>query len=386
MRVAVVHDWLSTYTGAERVLEQILRVFPDADLFAVFDVMPASERGFLAGRAVRTSPLQRAPLLHRWYRHYLPLMPLAVEQLDVSGYDLVLSSSWAVAKGVLTGPDQLHVCYCHTPVRYAWELQHEYLRAAGLTRGLRGAAVRYLLHRLRIWDVRTHPGVDSFVANSGYVARRIRKTYRRDAVVIHPPVDVAGFTPGGERDDYYLTMSRLVPYKRIDLIVEAFAAMPARRLVVIGDGPDRRKLERLAPANVTLLGHVPEEALRERLRRARAFVFAADEDFGIAPVEAQACGTPVIALGRGGALETVRGLDDPAPTGVLYAEQSADGVRGAVELFERSEGAITAAACRENALRFGPERFRRELTEHVAALLAGTAAGAALGADGGRSG
>lgn len=375
MKVAIVHDWLTTYTGAERVLEQMLLAFPDAELFAVLDVMREDERGFLGGRRVRTSPLQRAPLLRRYYRRYLPLMPVCVEQLDVSGYDLVLSSSWAVAKGVLTGPDQTHVCYCHTPVRYAWELQHQYLRESGLERGLTSALVRYMLHRIRIWDARTATGVDSFIANSAFVARRIRKAYRREAAVIYPPVDVAAFTPGGAKDDFYVTASRLVPYKRLDAIVAAFAAMPGRRLVVVGDGPERRRLAALAGPNVQLVGHLPFDALRDKLRRARAFIFAAEEDFGIAPVEAQACGTPVIALARGGATETVCGLDHPSPTGVLYTEQSAAGVRGAVARFESLGEAIAPAACRANAMRFGPERFRRELQAHVAGAMGTNGAG-----------
>jgi glycosyltransferase involved in cell wall biosynthesis len=360
-RIAIVHDWLVTYAGSERVLEQLLAVCPDADLYAVVDFVPGPERGFLGGRVPRTTFVQRLPFARRAFRAYLPLMPLAVEQLDLSGYDLVVSSSHAVAKGVLTGPDTLHVCYSHSPLRYAWDLQHEYLRESRLGWGPRGLAVRVLLQRLRAWDARSAAGVDQFVANSGFVARRIRKAYRRRARVIHPPVDVAAFTPSaapGPRD-YYVTASRFVPYKRVPMIVEAFRAMPDRRLVVIGDGPQRDQVARAAGANVRLLGHVPQAELARWLAGARAFLFAAVEDFGIAPIEAQATGTPVIAF-RGGALpETVPGLDAAAPCGVLYDEQTPAGLADAIARFERAADRITAEACRANAERFAPECFRR---------------------------
>ncbi len=365
MKVAIVHDWLVTYAGAERVLEQMLVVYPEADVFSLFDTVPAAERGFLGGRAVRTSFLQRLPGVRRRYRSFLPLMPLAIEQLDLSGYDLVLSSSYAVAKGVLTGPNQLHLCYCHSPMRYAWDLQHQYLRQTGLDRGVRGALARWMLHRMRVWDVRTAAGVDGFIANSRYIAKRIWKAYRRKCTVIYPPVDVDAFTPAGSREDFYLTASRMVPYKRIDLIVQAFAAMPQRRLVVIGDGPEARRIRGLGARNIEFMGRQPFEILRDRLRRARAFVFAAEEDFGIAPLEAQACGTPVLAYGRGGLLEAIRDLDQPQPTGILFPEQTVSSLTHAVERFEREGGQIDSDTCRQNALRFGAERFRNELRSYV---------------------
>lgn len=367
MKVALVHDWLVTYGGAERVLEQMLECFPAADLYSLVDVLPHGERHFLRGRHVHVSPLQRLPFVRTRYRSYLPVMPLAVEQFDLAGYDLVLSSSHAIAKGVLTGPNQLHLSYCHSPMRYAWDMQHQYLRESKLDRGMRGVAARYLLHRLRRWDARTAAGVDQFAANSQYIARRIRKAYGRESVVIYPPVDVDGFATAGGKDDFYVTASRLVPYKRVDLVVQAFAGMRGRRLVVIGGGPEEARIRAAAPPNVTVLGQQPIDVLRDHLQRARAFVFAAEEDFGIAPVEAQACGTPVIAFGRGGACETVRGLDAPAPTGLLFAEQSAAAIRDAVAEFERSESRITRHACRTNALRFAPERFREELLAFVRA-------------------
>ena len=367
MKVAIVHDWLVTYAGAERVLEQMLAVYPDADLFSLIEFVPEEERAFLGGRTVQTSFLQRLPGVRRRYRSFLPLMPLAIEQFDLSGYDLVLSSSYAVAKGVLTGPDQLHVCMCYSPMRYAWDLQHQYLRETRLN-GLRGIPARWFLHRIRMWDYRTASGVDDFIAISHFIARRIWKVYRRESTVIYPPVDVDNFSPEGPREDFYVTASRMVPYKRIDLIVEAFAGMPERRLIVIGDGPEGSRIRARAGSNIQFLGQQPFEVLRDHLRRARAFVFAAEEDFGIAPLEAQACGTPVIAYGKGGVLETIPGLISPQPTGVLYDQQEPEALRRAVATFENEMARFTPEACRQNALRFAPARFRRELAEHIEAL------------------
>jgi glycosyltransferase involved in cell wall biosynthesis len=367
VRVAIVHDWLVTYAGAERVLEQMLGLFPSADLFSLVDFVPDAERGFLGGRPVRTSVLQRLPWSRTRYRLYLPLMPFLIEQFDLSGYDLVISSSHAVAKGVLTGPDQLHLCMCYSPMRYAWDLQHQYLRETGLNRGLRSLLARALLHRMRNWDVRTAAGVDEFIAISAFVARRLRKAYRRESTVIYPPVDTDAFTPdpGTPRGSFYVTASRLVPYKRVDLIVEAFAGMPDRALVVIGDGPEAPRVRAKAASNVQLLGQQPFPVLLDHLRRARAFVFAAEEDFGIAPLEAQACGTPVIAFDGGGAVETIRGVDAPDPTGVFFPEQSVPALRAAITNYEREIVRIDPAACRSNALRFRTDRFRRELSEFV---------------------
>jgi glycosyltransferase involved in cell wall biosynthesis len=285
-------------------------------------------------------------------------MPLWVEQFDLSGYDLVISSSHAVAKGVLTGPDQLHLCYIYSPMRYAWDLQHQYLRETGKGRGLRGWMVRYMLHRLRLWDARTAAGVDRFVAISHFVGRRVAKAYRRESEVIYPPVDVEAFRLCEGKEDFYLTASRMVPYKRIDLIVDAFRRLPDKRLVVIGDGPELKKIRALAGSNVTLLGYQPSHVLADYLQRAKAFIFAAEEDFGIAPLEAQASGTPVIAYGKGGALETIRGPGDPQPTGVFFQEQSVEGLCLAIRDFETLE--IRPSACRENALRFNEDRFKAE--------------------------
>ncbi|MBS0379258.1 MAG: glycosyltransferase family 4 protein [Proteobacteria bacterium] len=361
-RVAVIHDWLVVNGGAERVLARILQCYPQAEVFTLVDFLPAAERGFLAGHPVHTSFLQRAPLARRFYRHYLPWMPLAVESFDLSGFDLVISSSYCVAKGVLTGPDQTHVSYVHSPMRYAWDLQHQYLRQHGLEHGVGGFLTRRLLHELRLWDVRTANGVDVFIANSDFIARRIWKIYRRESLVVHPPVDTDYFHPGGgERGDFYLSVSRLVPYKCTRLMVEAFARLPDRQLVVIGDGPELKSLKAIAGPNVKFLGYQPDAVVREHLQRARAYLYAALEDFGIAPVEAMACGTPVIAYGKGGVSESV--IDGRC--GVLYPEQTSESLAEGIASFERRAARFSSADIRAQALRFSPERFMHQFRDCI---------------------
>ena len=359
-RVAIVHDFLYVYAGAEKVLEQMIEAFPDAEIFALFDFLPHKDRGFLKGKSVHTSFIQRMPMAPTKHRHYLPLMPLAIEQLDVSRYDVVISSSYCAAKGVITSPNQVHICYCHTPVRFAWDMQAQYLHESGLTYGLKSLFARAVLHYIRNWDVRSANGVDQFVSNSSFVARRINKIYRRDAQVIYPPVDVDNFTLETKKEDFYITTSRLVPYKRIDLIVEAFNRMPDKKLLVVGEGPDFYKIKGKAGPNVQMLGHQPFAQLKQYMQKAKAFVFAAEEDFGIVPVEAQACGTPVIAFGRGGVTESVI----PGKTGLFFDSQSIDSLIAAVQQFEASP-AMDPVAIRQNAERFSNARFRQELTDLV---------------------
>ena len=359
-RVGLVHDWLPVYAGAERVLEQMIQVFPEASLYSLIDFIPEAQRGFLQGRPVETSFIQRLPFAGRFYRHYLPLAPLAIEQFDLTDHDVVVSSSYAVAKGVLTRADQLHISYVHSPIRYAWDLYHDYMSRGRLGR-LRGALARMVLHYLRLYDVGTAPRVDLFVANSKHVARRIWKTYRRPAHVVYPPVDVDRFTLRPTKDNYYLTMSRLVPYKRVDLVVKAFTEMPDKELVVIGDGPEYRALKRAAGPNVTMLGYQPDDAVTYYMERARAFVFAAEEDFGIVPVEAQACGTPVIAYGRGGAQETVVS----GVTGVFFPEQTVEHLKEAVDEFEHIRERLNPEDIRAQAERFAVPVFRETFSRLV---------------------
>jgi len=374
MRVAIVHEWLISYSGSERVLEQMLLCFPEADLFSLLDYLPEGQRGFIGNRPVKTSFIQKLPGAEKRYRSYLPLMPLAVEQLDLSGYDLIISSSHAVAKGVLTGPDQIHICYCHSPMRYAWDLQHQYLEGSGMNLGPKSWIARSILHYMRIWDTRTSNGVDAFIANSNFIARRIAKVYRRSAAVIYPPVEVSEFEFLERKSSFYLAASRMVPYKKMATIVEAFSSLPEAKLVVIGDGPEFENVKAKAGRNVELLGYQPTPVLRKYMQNAKGFIFAAEEDFGIMPLEAQACGTPVIAFGKGGALETIRGLKAGAHlgeggntelTGVFFGQQTAEDIAKAIGFFEQRQALFTPAACRQNAIRFSAERFRNEFKSYV---------------------
>ncbi len=365
MKIAIVCDWLVPYAGTERYLAEMLHCFPEADLFAVIDFLAPEQRQALQNKIARTSFIQKLPFVKKHYRNYLPLMPLAIEQLDVSSYNLVISSSHAVAKGVLTGPDQVHISYIHSPMRYAWDMQHQYLQEAGLKKGIKGYIAKHILHKMRIWDQRTANGVDHFIANSQFIARRIWKVYRREATVIHPPVYTHLFLPHAKKEDFYLAASRFVPYKKMGLIVEAFADMPDKKLVVIGDGPEFKKTLEKAKHNIEMLGFQPTETLIHYLQRAKALVFAAEEDFGVVPLEAQACGTPVIAFGKGGALETVNDLDHANPTGIFFNEQSVVSIIKAVHEFEMHQEKFTLENCTANAARFSAEIFREQFKQFV---------------------
>ncbi|OGT60452.1 MAG: glycosyl transferase family 1 [Gammaproteobacteria bacterium RIFCSPHIGHO2_12_FULL_45_12] len=365
MKIAIVCDWLVAIGGAEKFLGHLLACFPDADLFAVVDFIAADQRAFLNGKPIKTTFIQQLPFAKKHYRRYLPFMPLAIEQLDLSAYDLIISSSHAVAKGVLTGPDQTHICYIHSPMRYAWDLQHQYLHETGLNKKPQGWLARYFLHKLRLWDVRSANGVDYFIANSQFIARRVQKTYRRSAEVIYPPIDIKKFTPNGPKENFYLTASRLVPYKKVDLIVESFRQLPDKHLVVIGDGPELTKIKRIAGTNVQILGYQPDNVLIKYMQQAKAFIFAAEEDFGLLPLEAQACGTPVIAFGKGGALETVRGLGETEATGVLFQTQTPQAIAEAIDTFERHGTQFTTESCTHNAARFSPRHFQQNFVQFV---------------------
>lgn len=365
INIGVVADWLVTYAGAERVLSEMFDIFPDAELYSIVDFLSDEAREYFHNKKAKTTFIQNLPFAKSKYQNYLPLMPLAIEQLDVSGHDIILSSSHAVSKGVLTGPDQLHISYVHSPIRYAWDLQHQYLKESGLDHGVKGIIAKWLLHKIRIWDYRTTSGVNHFVANSKFIARRINKVYGRTADVIYPPVDVKRFTLNENKKDYFVTASRLVPYKRVDLIVEAFSHMPDKQLVVIGDGSDMKKIKAKATANIEILGYQPNSVMEEYMRNAKAFIFAAEEDFGITPVEAQACGTPVIAFGKGGSLETVRPLGVNMPTGMFFEQQNISSLISAVNLFTENQELFEPANCRANALKFSVERFKNEMNNYV---------------------
>ena len=360
-KVAIVHEWFTTYAGSEKVLEAMLADLPDADLFCLIDFLSPHDRLKLGNSRPKTTFLQKIPFIRKCYPYFLFLMPLAIEQHDLSGYDLVISNSHAVAKGVITGPDQLHICYCYSPMRYAWDLHSQYISESEMNRGLRGALARLVFHYIRVWDSRTPASVDHFVACSRYIGRRIRRAYRRDAHVIYPNVAVDQFEPGGERGDFYFASSRLTPYKRVLLIVEAFAQMPHRKLVVIGAGPQLKRIRKAATSNVTILGYQDFPVLLQHMQTAKAFIFAAEEDFGITPLEAQACGTPVLAFARGGASETV--ID--GVTGLHFAEQTTTAICDAVERFEAIEASFEPLEIRAHAQRFSTQRFRREFKDFV---------------------
>lgn len=359
--MAVVHEWLEARAGSEKVVEQLLGLYPQAELFALVKFLSAQAPPKLPPQVpVHTSFIQHLPFARKHFRQYLPLMPLAVEQFDLGDYDLILSSSHAVAKGVLTRPHQLHISYVHTPIRYAWDLQQQYLAQSGQGHGPKGWLTRLILHYLRLWDLASAHRVDCFVANSRHVARRIWKTYRRPATVIYPPVAVDRFRSDRVREDFYLTVSRCVPYKRVDLTVAAFNELK-KPLVIIGDGPGLADLKRMAQPNITFLQNPTDAVVADYMERCRAFVFPAEEDFGITVVEAQAAGAPVIALGRGGSAETVV----PGKTGVLFGQQTVRDLTEAIRYFEQYAGTFSADMIRDHAETFSETRFCREFNDFV---------------------
>ena len=361
MKKVLIHDWFSTYAGAEKCIESFTDIWDDLEIYSLIDFLSDADRDkILKGKHAHTSFIQKLPFAKDKYRNYLPLFPLAIEQFDLSAYDVVLSSSHAVAKGVLTHSNQLHIAYVHTPIRYAWDLYHQYLRESGLDRGLKGMLAKYFLHKIRLWDASTANRVDHYVANSCYIARRIKKTYGKPSDIIYPPVDVDKFTLREAKEDFYLTASRMVPYKKIDLIVEAFSQTD-KKLLVIGDGPDMAKIKSKAGKNVELLGFASDETMADLMGRAKAFVFAAEEDFGITPVEAQACGTPAICFGRGGARETV--LD--GESGLYFMEQNTKELLAAVAKFEQNYDKFEPVKIRENSLKFSRARFEAEIKSYV---------------------
>ena len=360
MKIALVHDWLINIGGAEKVLETIYQLSPAAIFTLVVDRRKI--KGTLFGDAdLHTSFVQKLPFSKSKYRNYLPFFPIAIEQFDFSDYDVIISSSHAVAKGVLIPSNKLHICYCHTPMRYAWDLYHSYLNDTKLNKGLKGYIAKLVLHYIRLWDNVSSNRVDYFIANSKNVANKIKKIYRRDSVVIYPPVKTDKFELYCKKENFYLTVSRLVPYKKIDLIVEAFSQMPEKRLIVIGDGPSFKSVSFKAKKNIELLGYQPFEVVRNYMQKAKAFIFAAEEDFGMAPVEAQSCGTPVIAFSKGGALETV--IENK--TGIFFKKQTPESLIEAVKCFEKIADAFDCRAIRQNAERFSEKRFKKEFKEFV---------------------
>lgn len=361
MKKALIHDWYYVNGGAEKVIHSINNIWDDFEHYALIDFLSDKDREYIfTGKSdkVHTSFIQKLPTSRSNHRKFLELFPKAIEQFDLSNYDLIISSSASIAKGVMTHANQVHISYIHSPMRYAWDLYHQYMKESGLWGAKKWYAQR-VLHNIRVWDVINTNRVDYLVANSNYIAKRIRKIYRREAEVIYPPVDINSFLLEPNKENYYITVSRMVPYKKIDLIVEAFSRMPDKKLLVIGDGPEMSKIKNKSSKNIELLGHVSFSEIISYMQKAKAFVFAAEEDFGIVPVEAQACGTPVIAYGKGGALETV--IDGIG--GSFFYKQDVEAIIEEIKEFERKE--FNPEKVRESVQKFSKQRFEKEFKEYV---------------------
>lgn len=362
LKVAFIHDWFENYGGSEQVAREILKLYPKADVYSLIDFLDEESREMILGkRKIQTSFIQNLPFSRKRFRNYFFLFPLAIEQFDLTDYDVVISSSHAVAKGVLTFSYQTHICYCHSPIRYAWDLYAQYQKQLR-SRRWKVRASKLFLHYMRMWDVSAGRRPDHIIANSNFVKYRIKKIYGRNSQVIYPPVDCQKFIPGkGERKEFYLVVSRLVAYKRVDLIMEAFRKMPQKQLIVIGDGPEKKQMMKVAPENVQFLGNADDNLVLRYYQEARAFILAAVEDFGITALEAQATGAPVIALADGGYLETVV----EGKTGIFFKRQSVKDILEAVLKFEETEDDFNADLIREHALQFDVSVFSGAFQEYV---------------------
>jgi glycosyltransferase involved in cell wall biosynthesis len=368
-RVAIIHYWFVSYRGGERVVEALASMFPQADLFCVV-ANPETLPDSLRGHRLRTSFLQKLPGSNRWHRRFLPLYPLALEQFDLSGYDLVISSESGPAKGVITSAGTCHICYCHSPMRYVWDFYHSYRNGSSMG-GFSRPVFTLASHYLRMWDAASAHRVDYFAANSQNVASRIRKHYRRDAAVIYPPVNVDAGYLSERTDDYYLSVGQLVDYKRMDLAIMACNRL-GRRLHVVGEGEQYARLKKLAGPSITFCGSLSEEELHEQYAHCRALLFPGEEDFGMVPVEALSFGRPVIAFDRGGTRETVRGIypgsayAPEASSGIFFREQSAESLVSGMRTFEESEHRFSPFFIKQQAERFGPAHFREGFRSFLA--------------------
>lgn len=362
MKIALVHEWLVFYAGGERVFESFTNIWKDADVFALVDFLNDEQRKIiLKGKHAHTTFIQKLPFAEKKFRSYLPLFPLAIESLNFSKYDVIISSSHAVTKGVRKKPNQLHISYCHSPMRYIWDEAETYFEAAKLNTGIKKIIATKILNYLRKWDLKTAKRPDYLLANSNYIAEKLKRIYNRESTVIYPPVDIDKFSCVEQKDDYYFVASRLVPYKKIDLIVEAFAQMPDKRLIIAGTGPELNKLKNNFLVNVEFVGYQDEKALKELMQKAKAFVFSAEEDFGIVVVEAMACGTPVIALNKGGTAETV--ID--GKTGILFDEQTVEDIKDAVKRFEKTEDQFNHKEIAEHTKKFSRQIFEERMKNYV---------------------
>jgi len=358
MKIAIVHDWFDTPGGAENVIKNLLDIYPDADLFSIIDFFSDSDREkYLNGKKATTSFVQRLPFSRTKFRHYLPLFPIAIEQFNLDEYNLVISSSHAVAKGVLTGPNQVHICYQYSPMRYAWDMYHTYFKEHNIS-NIKALILRKILHKIRIWDVVSSNRVDNFIAISTLVQKRIRKYYRRESEIIFPPVDTLKYVLCEKKEDFYFTASRLVPYKKVKMIVEAFNKN-GKPLKIAGSGEQYKEIKRIAKDNIEVLGYCSDEKMVKLIQKSKAFIYAAYEDFGIVAVEAMACGTPVIAYGKGGVVDTVK----DGETGVYFEQQSIEALNGAIDKFDTMH--FDAKIISNHAKKFSEKRFQRELKNLV---------------------
>lgn len=362
LKTAIVHEWFAEYAGSERVVESFTNIWQNADVFALVDLLNDEERQIvLKSKKVKTSFIQKLPFAKTKHRYYLPLFPFAIEGFDFSGYDMIISSSHAVTKGIKKNPDQLHISYCHSPMRYAWDNAELYLSQANISKGIKGLVARKTINYLRKWDLKTASRPEYLIANSRFIAGKIKRIYNREADVIYPPVDVNKFDCVKEKGDYFLTASRMVPYKRVDLIVEAFSKLEILKLKVVGQGPELKKIKSMASSNIEFLGYKNDKELNTLMQKAKAFVFAAEEDFGITVVEAMACGTPVIALNSGGTAETV--ID--SKTGILFDSQNVDSIKNAMLKFESKIGTFNPQEISVHAKQFSREIFEKKIKEYV---------------------
>lgn len=362
MKIAIVHEWLVNYAGSEKVVESFTNIWPDAEVFTLVDFLDDDLRNIiLKGKHAHTSFIQHLPYAKKQHRKYLPLFPRAIESFNLKNFKLIISSSHAVAKGVRKKKNQLHISYCHSPMRYAWDEADYYLQEANLTSGFKGKIAQLVLKYLRKWDIKSAKNVNYFIANSNHIAAKIKRIYNRNADVIYPPVDIQKFSLVTEKEDYYLTASRLVPYKRIDMIVDAFANMLDKKLVVIGSGPEKEKIMSKATPNIDMIGYQDFESLKSYMEKAKAFVFAAEEDFGIIVVEAMACGTPVIAGNYGGTAESV--ID--GTTGILFPKQNVESIINAVKRFDLISHSMNFKEIRMHAEKFSRSTFEQNIKEYV---------------------
>jgi glycosyltransferase involved in cell wall biosynthesis len=359
MKTAIIHDWLVTNAGAEKVLKEIVDLYPNADIFSIVDFLDDKDRkDIIKGKKVATTFIQKLPFAKKHFRNYLPLFPKAIESFDLREYELIISSSWAFAKGIKKAENQIHICYCHTPIRYAWDLYDEYTSNLKQPKKI---LVQKTLQYIRKWDIDSLDRVDYFIANSNFVKERIKRIYNRTAKVIYPPVDINKFILEKNKEDFYLTASRLVPYKKTKLIIEAFNEMPDKRLIVIGNGEEYEKIKNIAKSNIKVLGYQPDNVLIKYMQKAKAFVYAAVEDFGIVPIEAMACGTPVIALSKGGTAETV--ID--GFNGIHFENQTKESIIKAVKRFEKNK--FNSEVIRNTALKYST--FKELFYDFVKSIL-----------------